>query len=83
MAEPLSAKVGVFLIQAGLLTPGSLRTFPSLMQQRTVAYAAFVPGHSGGPVPDSHRVPHQTCKFLISEWRQIAPECYVRWRCSV
>ena len=42
--------------QAGLLTPGSfsLRAFPSFGQWH---YAKIVPGYSGGPVPDFHRVP--------------------------
>ena len=44
-------------VQAGLLTPGSsywLR-LPDLLVSDIGA--AFVPGHSGGPVPDSHGVP--------------------------
>ena len=44
-------------IQAGLLTPDSsywLR-LPNLLVSDI--NAAFVPGYSGGPVPDSHGVP--------------------------
>ncbi len=44
-------------LQAGLLTSGSpywLR-LPNLTVSDILA--AFVPGYSGGPVPDSHGVP--------------------------
>ena len=52
-------------IQAGLLTPGSpywLR-LPDLLVSDNGA--AFVPGHSGGPVPDLHGVP--SC-VLANTW---------------
>ena len=45
-------------VQAGLLTPGSsywLR-LPDLFWVSDIG-AAFVPGYSGGPVPDLHGVP--------------------------
>ena len=45
-----------FSLWAGLLTSGSSYspTFPSMNDS---GYSAFVPGHSGGSVTDSHRFP--------------------------
>ncbi len=44
--------------QAGLLTSGSfyLLRLP-ICRADSGLHATFVPGHSGGPVPESHRVP--------------------------
>ena len=43
------------MYKAGILTSGSSSSyaFPIV----SVAYAGFVPGHSGGPVPDFHGIP--------------------------
>jgi hypothetical protein len=46
--------------QAGLLTPGStyLLRLPNIAISGVCA--VFVPGYSGGPVPDLHRIPHSS-----------------------
>jgi hypothetical protein len=49
--------VRALLVQAGLLTCGSLYLLPLPGISASGFIAAFVPAHSRGPVPDSHRVP--------------------------
>jgi len=48
-------------VQAGLLTPRS--SYLLRLPNHTVSdiNAAFVPGYSGGPVPDFHRVSSSLC----------------------
>ncbi len=55
----LSTKSGIFLFQTGLLTPGSFSccAFPPWIKGSDMI-ATFVPGYSGGPVPDLHRIPY-------------------------
>eukprot|EP01022_Parablepharisma_sp_SALTPOND_P033233 TRINITY_DN8832_c0_g2_i2.p2 TRINITY_DN8832_c0_g2~~TRINITY_DN8832_c0_g2_i2.p2 ORF type:complete len:104 (+),score=5.32 TRINITY_DN8832_c0_g2_i2:181-492(+) len=50
--------------KAGLLTPGSPYSprLPASLLRGSGLFAGFVPGHSGGSVPDSHRLP---CQGLI------------------
>jgi len=47
-------------VMAGLLTFGSIYSprLPDLFGGRSVAIADFVPEHSGGSVPESHRLPY-------------------------
>ena len=56
-----------YIIQTGILTPGSiyvlrlpiycLTKMTAISDKQIVTNATFVPGHSGGPVPDLHRIP--------------------------
>ena len=50
-----------FVRQKGILTPGSSYSprpsHPGLRAEEVAILAAFVPGHSGGAVPDLHRLP--------------------------
>ena len=47
-------------IQTGLLTPRStyLLRLPIFNNENSDIIATFVPGHSGGPVPEFHRLPY-------------------------
>jgi len=44
----------------GLLASGSTYSprLPDLLEKISGVFAGFVPGHSGGSVPDSHRIPY-------------------------
>ncbi len=62
--QPVPLASGAYvirIIQAGFLTPGSSssRAFPVYLKKNQWHSAGFVPGHSGGPVSDSHGVPCQ------------------------
>jgi len=52
--------------KAGILTPGSLYHL-RLPDNLSVAFAGFVPGYSGGPVPDFHGIPFEYLRnsFLV------------------
>mgnify|MGYP006948911234 CR=1 FL=1 len=54
---PLSTGNSYYTLQAGLLTSGSFLR-PRLPNSWSVAFVRpSVPGYSGGPVPDFHRIP--------------------------
>ena len=68
--------------KAGILTPGSFYhlRLPDIL---SVAFAGFVPGYSGGPVPDFHGIPFCTLEihflFFRKEFREgTYPGSFVR-----
>jgi hypothetical protein len=52
---------------AGLLTSGSTYSprLPDLLEKISGIFVGFVPGHSGGSVPDSHRIPYRALQGAV------------------
>jgi hypothetical protein len=59
MCRAVFHEYGNVLFQTGLLTSGSiyLLRLPAFNKGSDMI-ATFVPGYSGGPVPDLHRIPY-------------------------